>query len=271
MAVQKLLGPLAITSVSLPSSETEEEEPKLYPLVVADVALFSVDTSGLQAHEIHKGLKVLLVTRSEDPFQGMWSLPGGILQPKADNSLQATAERVLRQKVSVEVPYLSEVRSFSGRERDPRGWSVGVLYYALLPRDQVNAVVKDSVDAVEWVPAVDHGLGKLAFDHDAQLYAAVEALRDKVERQALPLHLMPVEFTLGALQKCCEAILGHPLDKSSFRRRLVTDPPVVIGLDRKEKAGAQRPSQLYRAPDGFSFDEPENHHARSRRKAEGSM
>jgi 8-oxo-dGTP diphosphatase len=242
----------------------------LDPLVVADVALFSVDTSGLQAHEIHKGLKVLLVKRSHAPEQGLWSLPGGILQPDVDSSLQATAERVLRQKVSVEVPYLREVCSFSGPKRDPRGWSIGMLYYALLPRDQVHALVKDSVDAVEWVPAVDHGLGNLAFDHDAQLDAAVQALRDKVERRALPLHLMPAEFTLGSLQKCCEAILGHPLDKSSFRRRLVTDPPVVIGLDRKEKAGAQRPSQLYRAPDGFSFDEPEKHHARSRSKAEGS-
>lgn len=221
----------------------------LYPLVVADVALFSIDTDGL---------KVLLVKRSHAPAQGLWSLPGGILQPEVDDSLQAAARRVLRQKVSVEVPYLSEVRSFSGPDRDPRGWSIGMLYYALLPRDQVHAIVKDSVDEVEWVRTELHGR-ELAFDHALQLEAALQALRDKVERHALPLHLMPAEFTLGALQKCCEAILGHALDKSAFRRRLdrkAGGPPPVVALDREERAGAQRPSRLYRAPDGFSFDPP---------------
>lgn len=60
---------------------------------------------------------------------------------------------MLRQKIDVDVPYLSEVRSFSGPDRDPRGWSIGMLYFALLPRDHINAVVKDSVDEVAWVNA----------------------------------------------------------------------------------------------------------------------
>ena len=229
----------------------------LYPLVVTDVALFSIDTDGL---------KVLLVKRSHAPAQGLWSLPGGILRPEVDDSLKAAARRVLRQKVSVEVPYLSEVRSFSGPDRDPRGWSIGMLFYALLPRDQVHAIVKDSVDEVEWVQADGHGR-ELAFDHAQQLEAALKALRDKVESHALPLHLMPAEFTLGALQKCCEAILGRELDKSSFRRRLKEgDVPAVVGLGHEEKNAAHRPSRLYRAPDNFSFETPVKSSERSRRK-----
>lgn len=229
----------------------------LYPLVVTDVALFSIDT---------EGLKVLLVKRSHAPAQGLWSLPGGILRPEVDDSLKAAARRVLRQKVSVEVPYLSEVRSFSGPDRDPRGWSIGMLFYALLPRDQVHAIVKDSVDEVEWVQADGHGR-ELAFDHPQQLEAALKALRDKVESHALPLHLMPAEFTLGALQKCCEAILGRELDKSSFRRRLTEgDVPAVVGLGHEEKTAAHRPSRLYRAPDNFSFETPVKSSERSRRK-----
>lgn len=229
----------------------------LYPLVVTDVALFSIDT---------EGLKVLLVKRSHAPAKGLWSLPGGILQPEVDESLESTARRVLRQKVSVEVPYLSEVRSFSGPDRDPRGWSIGMLYYALLPRDQVHAVVKDSVDDVEWVKAAGHGR-ELAFDHALQLEAAVKALRDKVESQALPLHLMPAEFTLGSLQKCCEAILGRKLDKSSFRRRLKEGgDSAVVALNQEEKTVAHRPSLLYRAPDDFAFDTPVKSSDRTRRK-----
>ena len=224
----------------------------LYPLVVADVALFSTDA---------EGLKVLLVKRSHEPAQGLWSLPGGILQPEVDDSLEATARRVLSQKIGVEVPYLSEVCSFSGPDRDPRGWSIGMLYYALLPRDQVPAVVRNSIDEVAWVHADGHGF-ELAFDHALQLAAALDALRDQVERHALPLHLMPAQFTLGELQRCCEAILGRPLDKSVFRRRL-KDSPDLEALGLETTRAAQRPSILYRARESFCFGPPARHDSRA--------
>ena len=38
----------------------------------------------------------------------------------------------------------------------------------------------------------------------------------------LPFEFLPELFTLGELQMYCEQLLGHPLDKSSFRRRLAT-------------------------------------------------
>ena len=214
----------------------------LYPLVVVDIALFCVDDNGLH---------VLLVKRSNEPEQGLWSLPGGLLQQERDSDLESAARRVLREKIGVDVRYLSEVRSFSGPDRDPRGWSIGMLFFALLPRDHIHAVVKDSVDQVEWV-SVRRITRAMAFDHSEQIDAAVQLLRDKVERRVLPLHLMPLEFTLGALQKTCEAILGRPLDKSVFRRRLKGSPD-LIALRVENTGSAQRPSLLYRASDGFRF------------------
>ena len=214
---------------------------ELYPLVVADVALLSVN---------EQGLRVLLVQRSEAPELHSWALPGGLLQPEVDDSLEATARRVLRQKVSVDIPYLEEVGTFSGPLRDPRGWSIGVLFYALLPRDQINALVKDKVQALKWA-AADQPEQPLAFDHALQLSAALKALRDKVERHALPLHLLPERFTLGELQRTCEAILGRPLDKSVFRRRLKGSED-LIAVDEFVR-GAQRPAQLFRSREGFVF------------------
>lgn len=49
----------------------------------------------------------------------------------------------------------------------------------------------------------------MAFDHSEQIDAAIQLLRAEVEWHALPLHLMPAEFTLSALQGACEAILGE--------------------------------------------------------------
>jgi 8-oxo-dGTP diphosphatase len=208
---------------------------ELFPLVGVDIALFCVDDGRLQ---------VLLVKRAEEPAAKQWALPGGILKPHLDNSLEAAARRVLAHKVSVELPLVEEVCTFSGPDRDPRGWSISVLFYSLLPRDKVNALVRNKVEALEWkdVTAPGH---RLAFDHAQHLTAAVKKLRAMVEAGKLPLHLLPERFTLTQLQRTIEAILGRELDKSSFRRQLKTSSD-LIELDDYER-GAQRPAQLFKA------------------------
>ena len=167
-----------------------------------------------------------------------------------DASLEATARRVLADKVAVELPHLQEVRTYSGPNRDPRGWSVAVLFYALLPLDKIDAVVRRKVEAVEWVEAAVPAR-TLAFDHTEQLATAVQKLCAKVSADVLPLHLLPERFTLSQLQKVVEVILGYPLDKSSFRRRLKTSTDLV--QQNEFVRGAQRPAQLFRASENFSF------------------
>ena len=108
----------------------------LFPLVSVDVALFSI---------VEGSLRVLLVQRAQAPESMRWALPGGVLKPDIDANLESTARRVMRNKVCVEIPHLEEVQTFSGPDRDPRGWSVSVLYWALLPYDQINELVKDKV------------------------------------------------------------------------------------------------------------------------------
>lgn len=225
---------------------------ELYPAVMVDVAIFCVDDDRLQ---------VLLVQRKNEPEKGLWGFPGGFLMPQEDANLEAAARRVLADKIAFDLPHLEEVCTFSGKDRDPRGWSIGILYFALLPRHQVTAAVKNKVDAVKWVDAKDHGLA-MAFDHDAQLQKAVSVLKRKVERHVLPLHLMPEQFTLTALQKTCETILGYALDKSAFRRRINPDSIKIRGqeselvkVENAQERGRQRPAQIYKAREGFLFME----------------
>lgn len=214
---------------------------ELYPLVLVDIALFTVDQGQL---------RVLLVKRAQEPEAKRWALPGGILKPDIDSSLEAAARRVLRTKVSVDVPHIEEVRTFSGAKRDSRGWSVAVLFYALLPRDKVNELVRSKIEAVKWADAADTG-HPLAFDHAAQLIAALDTLRAKIAGQTLPLHLLPEKFTLTELQVTCEAITGRPLDKGAFRRRLRSSTELVP-IDEFVR-GAQRPAQLHMASADFRF------------------
>jgi 8-oxo-dGTP diphosphatase len=214
----------------------------LTPLVSADVALFCVDQGALQ---------VLLVRRARAPAQGEWALPGAVLKPEQDRDLESTALRALRDKLSVEVAHLEQVTAVSGPSRDPRGYSVAVLFYALLPRDRINAAVKSKVETVQWLPVGNPGQ-TLAFDHDELLAAAVASLRNKVERHALPLHLLPEKFTLTELQRICEAVLGRQLDKGVFRRRL-RDSPDLQEVPGELVRGSQRPAQVYRTAEAFRF------------------
>jgi 8-oxo-dGTP diphosphatase len=218
------------------------EKKRLFPIVNADVALFTLDALRL---------RVLLIQRANKPDPGGWALPGGLLNPEIDGSLDDTALRILATKTSVTLPHLEQVTTHSGPDRDPRGWSVSTLYYALLPSDQVPAVAGSKTEAIEWCDPERPG-HRLGFDHARMLAKALATLRDKVARGSLPLHLLPSQFTLTDLQRACEAILGRELDKGAFRRQ-IRDAPELVAVSGAFLRGAQRPAQLYRAAKGFEF------------------
>lgn len=212
----------------------------LFPIISVDVALFCVEDDELQ---------VLLLQRANEPLMHQWALPGGLLKPDRDNSLESAALRVLSEKIDVEVRHLAQVATFSGAKRDPRGWSVAALHYALHPRNQIKAVEKHKVKRLAWVSAHTPG-HRLAFDHEEQLDAAVSLLRARVDNGNLPLHLLGREFTLTQLQRTCEAILNRPLDKSVFRRQL-KDVRELVPTGKMTEGGRQRPAQLYKASEGY--------------------
>ena len=78
----------------------------------------------------------------------------------------------------------------SGPDRDPRGWSVSTLYYALLPSDQVPAVAGSKTEAIAWCDPERPG-HPLGFDHPEMLAKALATLRDTVARGAVPAYGPP--------------------------------------------------------------------------------
>lgn len=212
------------------------------PLVTVDVVIFTL---------IDGALQVLLVQRSRqdsEPFPGLWALPGGFVDVVQDEDLRACALRKLREKTEVDSPYLEQLGSWGGRQRDPRGWSVTQVYFALLPwaslqpRKGANAadVKWFAVDTAVTAPAGDG----LAFDHALILSAAVERLRSKVEYTSLPAFLLAEPFTLPQLQQVYEIVMGRRVDKSAFRTRALAAP------DFLEEVGPQA-TGAPRAPMGY--------------------
>lgn len=209
------------------------------PLATVDIVIFGI---------VAGRLSVVLVKRPTDypePFPGRWALPGGFVDVDADATLEACAMRKLREKTAVRSPYLEQVGSFGDATRDPRGWSVTTVYFALIDARPVTLAVGGNAEAVAWMPIVGEGVReRLAFDHAALLAAAVRRLRNKVEYTSLPAFLLPRTFTLRELQEIYEAVLDRPLDKSAFRTRMLSAD--FIESTGEQRTGANRPAELYR-------------------------
>lgn len=191
-------------------------------------------------------LKVALLKRDHEPFAGILALPGGYIDPGQDADTQDAAMRVLRDKTGIVSPYLEQLATFSGRGRDPRGWSISVSYYALVPPAVIEAAGHPEVEMV----TIDRIKG-LPFDHQRIVEAAVERVRNKSSYSSLPVYLCGETFTLPQLQGVYEALLGEPINKVSFRRKIEEFAILEPIEGALEKGKANRPAQLYRLKKRF--------------------
>jgi 8-oxo-dGTP diphosphatase len=198
--------------------------------VAVDIVVFTV-------HE--QTLRVLLIERGIDPFKGLYALPGGFVL--AEETLEQAAFRELFEETGTKNVYLEQLYSFGDPGRDPRGRVVTVAYYALVPTDKSPLLAGTDAATAGWYPV--SALPPLAFDHKRIVEYAVDRLRNKLEYTNVGFQLLPAKFTLSALQALHEAILGKPLDKRNFRRKVLG-----LGLVKPSKemqATGRKPAQLF--------------------------
>ena len=232
--------------------KTEAEFLKAYDANAFDRPNVSVDTVIFTVLDGH--LQTLIMQREHHPSQGQWSLVGGFIDVKNDEELIDTAKRKLEEKTGVKTPYLEQFCSFGSKTRDPRGWSVTNVYFALISAQDIILQAGQGATDIKWSVINDGKVKeKLAFDHAQILEECSERLRSKVLYTSLPVHLMPEEFTLAELQNVYELIMGGKMDHKSFRRR-------ILGADILEETGkmkdtGRRPAMLYRQKkmDGIHF------------------
>lgn len=194
-------------------------------------------------------LQVLIARREGPPHPRRWALPGGVLRIDQDATLDAAGRRVMAERLGLSLPALAQVAAVGGRTRDPRApWALSVVYRGVTRPQETDAQPGKRVTEIRWRPVDDiEADGGLAFDHSDLVRQAVQGLRNEVESLRIPAGLLPETFTLGELQQACEQVLGRPLDKSSFRRRLAEAPkPLVQIVDGEMRRGAFRPAQLHR-------------------------
>jgi 8-oxo-dGTP diphosphatase len=209
------------------------------PRVAVDVVIFTIWDGALQA---------LLVEVKGGPFAGRWAFPGGLVP--LGEAPETTATRELLAQTGIRDLYLEQLRTFGDPARDPHAHVVSIAYFALVPSKGEAQAGNPKYARLEWFPV--RALPALAYDHNVIAQYALTRLQAKLGYTNIVYSLLPREFTLGELQEIYEIILGQPLDRRNFRKKILS-----VGLLKRllrQRRGRHRPAQLY----AFTRREPMN-------------
>ena len=212
------------------------------PSLAVDVALLTVRTD----EEGDRQLCVLLHRRGEGFADGDWALPGTFV--REGERLVDAVRRGVADKLGLRTRAPRQLAVFDAPGRDTRGHVVTVAHVDLLPETSLAPV-----DSSLWTLAPVVGLRlrlpdrqrRLPFDHDDIVKSAVAWARSRYERRPDPSQLLPEPFTLRELRLLHEAVLGEPLFKDTFRRRM--EPQ--LELTDEKSSGVRGPrAAMYRRP-----------------------
>ncbi len=201
------------------------------PSVTVDVVIFSLH---------NENLRVLLIQRKYEPYQGAWAIPGGFVQ--MNESLEEAARRELMEETAVSNVYLEQLFTFGEPNRDPRTRVITIAYIALVPHDAIQPQAGDDAAQADWFSVAD--LPDLAFDHQKIIDYALTRLRYKLEYTTVGFELLPDQFTLTDLQRAYELILGEQLDKRNFRNKIAA-AEILEESGKMKQEGKGRPAKLY--------------------------
>ncbi|WP_067522028.1 NUDIX hydrolase [Endozoicomonas ascidiicola] len=200
-------------------------------------ALISVDLVVFQLSDNGR----LQVLGHGAPESSKPTLPAGRIDADQDQCLEDTAKRQLDRFISTPASYFEQVVTIGDNQRDSRGWSMTVVYYALV-RPCLDNIIESSA---RWIDVCD-GLPvtSLAYDHDQLVTGALDRLKNKIQYSVLPLYLLPDEFILSDIQKVFSVVLGKAPPMRSIRNRFLSCD--ILQETGEKRYGSNRPAVLYR-------------------------
>lgn len=134
------------------------------PAVTSDIAVLRMESIP----------EILLVQRKEDPFKGMWALPGGFME--IQESLEEAARRELLEETGIRAGDLIRFDTYDIPGRDPRGRTITQVFVMIWNRDMGEPVAGSDAGDLHWFDLT--GLPELAFDHAGIVADVIRMIRE---------------------------------------------------------------------------------------------
>ena len=133
------------------------------PAVTVDAVVF---------REMERQWQILLIQRKNEPFLGMWALPGGFVD--MDETLEESAARELSEETGLSGIHLKQLHTFSAVDRDPRHRTITTVFMGILQDHSKSPMAGDDASAAAWF--LISQLPTLAFDHKEVIEMAIMKL-----------------------------------------------------------------------------------------------
>lgn len=187
-------------------------------------------------------LCVLLGERQNEPYKYCTALIGGYIHVDKDKDLDDAAARVLKTKAAINDLYIEQLYTFSGPDRDPRGWSISVAYFSLVKLAHLEPALMAGNHQLYEIDEIP----ELPFDHNRIIQDAVKRVRAKAFYSDIPARLLDDEFTLKEIHQTYCIVMGERMDISVFKRKALDRGLIEKTGEKKTVIGSSKPSETYR-------------------------
>ena len=205
-----------------------------------------------------KELKILILKYHNT---GLFALPGGFV--RRSESLDEAVTNGVVERTGIDDLYLEQFQTFGSLNRfDSKAMErilemngldiknhewlldrfISIAYYALINFEEVNPVPDSLADSIDWYSL--EKLPPLMMDHEIIVQKALTTLRENLDRKLLGMNLLPEKFTMKELQNVYEKIMGEPLKRTAFQRKMLASN-ALIRHEKRFSGGAHRAPYLY--------------------------
>ncbi len=131
------------------------------PAVTTDIIL----TAGKS-----KATHILLIERKNEPYKGLWALPGGFID--MDEDLEDACLRELKEETGIEGIKINQFCTVGTPGRDPRGRTITIVYMAVINPELHTIKAGDDASEAKWF-RIDE-IPPTAFDHQMIIELALK-------------------------------------------------------------------------------------------------
>jgi 8-oxo-dGTP diphosphatase len=166
------------------------------PALTVDAVIFTF---------VEQEIKVLMIKRAYEPFKDNWAFPGGFVNE--GETAEAALKRELHEETGLRDISLEQFWTASTPGRDPRGWTVSVVFIGFASAKHIKPVAGDDAKEADW-----HSINNvpvLAFDHNELLKKAFDSIRTRFRLIIIAGILLQSVFTKDEFIQLGSS-LGYP-------------------------------------------------------------